>query len=89
VAGRPGDRSWFSATEAASELRAQPKADAAPRLSVDQIRLLKTRNPQGGMVPLGSVANVQEISGADKITRSNMFTAADLSVIPAPASEPS
>ncbi len=36
------------------------------------------------MVPLGSVATVQEISGADKITRYNMFPAADLSGQPAP-----
>ena len=36
------------------------------------------------MVPLGSVATVQEVSGADKITRYNMFPAADLSGQPAP-----
>src|SRR5438552_10214453 len=36
------------------------------------------------MVPLGSVATVREVSGADKITRYNMFTAADLSGQPAP-----
>src|SRR5438552_2203110 len=38
----------------------------------------------GGIVPLGSVATVKEVSGADKITRYNMFTAADLSGQPAP-----
>src|SRR5437879_3841193 len=36
------------------------------------------------MVPLGSVATVKEVSGADKITRYNMFPAADLSGQPAP-----
>ena len=46
--------------------------------------MLKTRNNSGGIVPLGSVATVQEVSGADKITRYNMFTAADLSGQPAP-----
>jgi multidrug efflux pump subunit AcrB len=46
--------------------------------------LLKTRNNSGGIVPLGSVATVKEVSGADQITRYNMFTAADLSGQPAP-----
>ena len=36
------------------------------------------------MVPLGSVATVKEVSGADKITHYNMFPAADLSGQPAP-----
>jgi len=53
-------------------------------MSPDDIRLLKTRNNSGGIVPLGSVATVQEVSGADKITRYNMFPAADLSGQPAP-----
>src|SRR4030095_12268823 len=42
------------------------------------------RNTAGGMVPLGSVSTVQEINGADKITRYNMFPAADLRRQPAP-----
>jgi multidrug efflux pump subunit AcrB len=46
--------------------------------------LLKTRNNSGGTVPLGSVATVQEVNGADQITRYNMFPAADLSGQPAP-----
>src|SRR5260221_6948276 len=53
-------------------------------MSSDDIRLLKTRNASGGIVPLGSVATVREVSGADKITRYNMFPAADLSGQPAP-----
>jgi multidrug efflux pump len=35
-------------------------------------------------VPLGSVSTVQEVSGADKVTRYNMFPAADISGQPAP-----
>ena len=64
--------------------RVTAQADSQFRLSPDDIRLLKTRNTAGGIVPLGSVATVQEVSGADKITRYNMFPAADLSGQPAP-----
>src|SRR6266498_2451191 len=64
--------------------RVTAQADSQFRLSPDDIRLLKTRNSSGGIVPLGSVATVKEVSGADKITRYNMFSAADLSGQPAP-----
>src|SRR5881398_3161542 len=64
--------------------RVTAQADSQFRLSADDIRLLKTRNNSGGIVPLGSLATVKEVSGADKITRYNMFTAADLSGQPAP-----
>jgi len=64
--------------------RVTAQADSQFRISPEDIRLLKTRNNTGGMVPLGSVSTVQEVSGADKITRYNMFTAADLSGQPAP-----
>jgi multidrug efflux pump len=64
--------------------RVTAQADAEFRLKPEDIRLLKTRNKTGGIVPLGSVSTVQEVSGADKITRYNMFTAADLSGQPAP-----
>src|SRR6202140_447122 len=64
--------------------RVTAQADSQFRLSADDIRLLKTRNNSGGIVPLGSVATVQEVSSADQITRYNMFTAADLSGQPAP-----
>ena len=64
--------------------RVTAQADSEFRLKPEDIRLLKTRNKAGGIVPLGSVATVQEVSGADKITRYNMFPAADLSGQPAP-----
>ena len=64
--------------------RVTAQADARYRLNPEDIRLLKTRNANGGIVPLGSVATVREVNGADKITRHNMFTAADLSGQPAP-----
>jgi multidrug efflux pump len=64
--------------------RVTAQADSQFRLSPQAIRLLKTRNLHGGMVPLGSLATVQEINGADKVTRYNMWPAADLSGQPAP-----
>jgi multidrug efflux pump len=64
--------------------RVTAQADSQFRLGPDDIRLLKTRNNSGRMVPLGSVATVKEVSGADKITHYNMFPAADLSGQPAP-----
>ncbi|PYL50573.1 MAG: hypothetical protein DMF33_12435 [Verrucomicrobia bacterium] len=64
--------------------RVTAQADSQFRLSPDDIRLLKTRNNSGGVVPLGSVATVKEVTGADQITRYNMFSAADLSGQPAP-----
>src|SRR5206468_2315360 len=44
------------------------QADAKFRLTPESIRLLKTRNASGGMVPLGAVGTVEETSGADKVT---------------------
>jgi multidrug efflux pump len=64
--------------------RVTAQADARFRLRSEDIRLLKTRNVSGGIVPLGSVATVREVNGADKITRYNMFPAADISGQPAP-----
>jgi multidrug efflux pump len=58
------------------QVRAQ--ADAPFRLSADDIRLLKTRNVKGDMVPLGSLMTVKEITGADRVTRYNLFPAAEL-----------
>jgi multidrug efflux pump len=64
--------------------RVTAQADSEFRLKPEDIRLLKTRNAAGGIVPLGSVSTVQEVNGADKVTRYNMFPAADLSGQPAP-----
>src|SRR5437667_9685319 len=48
--------------------RVTAQADSQFRLSPDDSRLLKTRNNFGGIVPVGSVATVQEISGAHQST---------------------
>ena len=64
--------------------RVTAQADSPFRLSPEDIRNLKTRNAAGGMVPLGSVATVREVSGADKVVRYNMYPSAEISGQPAP-----
>src|SRR3977135_3761597 len=64
--------------------RVTAQADSEFPLKPDDLRVLKTGNATGGIVPIGSVSTVQEVSGADKVTRYNMFPAADLSGQPAP-----
>ncbi len=64
--------------------RVMAQADAQFRLRPEDAGMLKTRNMNGGMVPLGAVATVREVSGADKITHYNMWPAADLGGAPAP-----
>ncbi len=54
------------------------QADSEFRMKPGDIAELKTRNLQGGMVPLGSIVDVKEITGPDKITRYNMYPAAEI-----------
>ena len=54
------------------------QADSEFRMKPGNIAELKTRNLQGGMVPLGSLVEVKEITGPDKITRYNMYPAAEI-----------
>jgi len=54
------------------------QADSEFRMHPEDIAELKTRNLQGGMVPLGSLMSVKEITGPDKITRYNMYPAAEI-----------
>jgi multidrug efflux pump len=54
------------------------QADSEFRMKPADIAELKTRNRQGGMVPLGSLVEVKEITGPDKITRYNMYPAAEI-----------
>ncbi|WP_019866086.1 efflux RND transporter permease subunit [Methylovulum miyakonense] len=54
------------------------QADSDFRMKPEDIAELKTRNQQGGMVPLGSLVNVQNIAGPDNITRYNMYPAAEI-----------
>ncbi len=54
------------------------QADAPFRMHPSDVVELKARNTNGGMVPLGSMVEVQEINGPDTITRYNMFPAAEI-----------
>ena len=54
------------------------QADSDFRMKPEDIVKLKTRNLQGGMVPLGSLIDIKEINGPDKITRYNMYPAAEI-----------
>ncbi|MGZ4994462.1 MAG: efflux RND transporter permease subunit [Methylobacter sp.] len=54
------------------------QADSDFRMKPADIAELKTRNLQGGMVPLGSLMSVKEITGPDKVTRYNMYPTAEI-----------
>jgi hydrophobe/amphiphile efflux-1 (HAE1) family protein len=58
------------------QVRAQ--AEGAYRAEPEDLIRIKTRNKSGGMVPLGSVVNVDWRSGSDRIVRYNMFPAAEV-----------
>ena len=60
------------------------QADARYRMRPGDIAKLKTRNLDGDMVPLGSLLNPREISGPDKLTRYNMYPAAEINGAPLP-----
>jgi len=60
------------------------QADANFRLHAEDIKRLKTRNSSGDMVPLGTLIDVRETTGPDKVTRYNMYPAADINGIALP-----
>jgi multidrug efflux pump len=53
------------------------QANAAARAQADQIGRLYTRNQNGNMVPFSTIASVKGITGPDRVTHYNLFTAAD------------
>jgi multidrug efflux pump len=60
------------------------QADAPFRATPENIGQLKTRNSQGQMVPLGSLVQVRESHGPDRVFRYNGYLAADITGGPAP-----
>ncbi len=60
------------------------QADAGFRVRADDIRKLKTRNAAGDMVPLGTLADIRETSGPDKVIRYNLYPAADINGVAKP-----
>jgi len=60
------------------------QADANFRSRAEHILKLKTRNAAGEMVPLGTLVNVTETTGPDKVVRYNMYPAADINGVALP-----
>jgi len=61
------------------------QADADFRVHAEDIPKLKTRNAAGDMVPLGTLVDVHETTGPDKVIRYNMYPAADINGVAQPA----
>jgi multidrug efflux pump len=60
------------------------QADAPFRANAEGISQLKTRSNTGQMVPLGSLVNVSDSYGPDRVQRYNAYVAADINGGPAP-----
>ena len=58
--------------------RVTAQADNPFRLSVRDVENLRTRSVTGDMVPLGTVARFQEITGPYRVPRYNLFPAAEV-----------
>lgn len=58
--------------------RVTAQADAEHRLTPDDVMRIKVRNSMGKMVPIGSVATVNDTSGPSRVPRYNLFPAAEL-----------
>jgi len=54
------------------------QADAAYRAKAADVAQLKTRNASGGMVPLGTVLDLKDIVGPDRVARYDLYAAAEL-----------
>lgn len=58
--------------------RVTAQADAQYRLTPDDVTRIRVRNAHGQMVPIGSVATVNDTSGSSRVPRYNLFPAAEL-----------
>ena len=72
----------FNAFGRVYQVRAQ--ADQQFRLDENDIEQLKVRSSNGALVPIGTLAEVTFVSGADLIQRYNMYTSVPLQGGPAP-----
>ena len=54
------------------------QADAEFRMHAEDVRALKVRNAEGNMVPLGTLAKIDDIGGPILINRYNMYPAAPI-----------
>ncbi len=60
------------------------QGDANFRKQISDLTALRVRNDSGGMVPIGSVASVRDVSGPVMIIRYNLYPSATINLIPAP-----
>jgi len=58
--------------------RVTAQADGKFRQDIPAIADLKTRNDRGAMVPIGSVTTFRDITGPYRVTRYNLFPAAEI-----------
>jgi len=58
--------------------RVTAQADGQFRQDIRDIADLKTRNDSGAMVPIGAVTNFKDITGPYRVTRYNLFPAAEI-----------
>jgi multidrug efflux pump len=54
------------------------------RFQPDSIRSLYTRNQNNDMVPLGTLLNITETNGSDKVMHYNLYPSADVNAVPQP-----
>ena len=59
------------------------QADSRYRVQRSDIASLKVRNDKGGMVPLGTMVTITNVTGPSIVNRYNLYPAADISVLPA------
>src|SRR5439155_15845747 len=64
--------------------RVMAQADAPFRARAKDVAQLKTRNGSGQMVPLGSVMDLKDITGPDRINRYKLYQAAEINGASAP-----
>jgi multidrug efflux pump len=60
------------------------QGDARFRKQIDDLKQLKIRNERGGMVPLGAIAGIRDVSGPVMIMRYNMYPSSAINGTPAP-----
>jgi multidrug efflux pump len=64
--------------------RVYAQADAPFRAHSEDIANLKTRNADGQMVPLGTLVNVKQSNGPDRVAHYNVYLSADINSQAAP-----
>jgi len=64
--------------------RVTAQADAPFRLQPEDALKIRVRNANGDTVPLGSFTTISDISGPDRVTRYNLYPAAEIDGAPAP-----